>query len=146
MGASPKLSTGEMEALFARAGEAGRKAFEDAKPVPMIVGTPKNMMASLLGGDDGGFDPNEPIYHVADGVCGFAWVNVRPGGSRFARWLIKNGHGKRDSYAGGVYLSLYGWCVPGMSQSLQRKEAAAHAVAEVLREAGIDAYSQSRID
>src|SRR5215471_2990569 len=67
-GGSIKLSKAEMKALMARAAEAGAEAYEAARPVPMVVGTPKDMMASLMGRDDGGFDPNEPTYYVADGV------------------------------------------------------------------------------
>jgi hypothetical protein len=144
-GGSVKLTTSAMKALLARAREAGEKAFADAIPVPMVVYTPKNVMASLTGGDDGGPDPSEPVYNVSEGVCGTAWVNIKPGGSRFARWLVKEGYGRADSYRGGVNLS------PGLvcgdrvrySQSLTRQEAAASAMAEVLREAGIKAYSES---
>jgi hypothetical protein len=142
-GGAVKLTKPAMKALLARAGDAGEKAFRDAVPTPMVVYTPKDMMASLTGGDDGGPDPTQPIYGVAEGVCGTAWVNIKPGGSRFARWLIKEGYGRTDSYRGGVNLSLYRVCGDRTSQSLTRWEAAAHAVAEVLREAGITAYADS---
>lgn len=142
-GGSIKLSKAEMQELLDRAGAAGDAAFKAAIPTPMIVYTPANMMGSLMGGDDGGADPNEPVYQVNEGVCGTAWVNVKPGGSRFARWLIKEGRGRTDSYRGGVSLSLYTVCGDRMSQSLTRWEAAAQAVAEVLREAGIKAYAES---
>jgi hypothetical protein len=145
-GGSTKLSTAEMKSLLARAAEAGEKAFREAIPTTMYVGTPKDVMGSLMGGDGGGFDPNENIYEVREGVCGFGWVSVRPGGSRFARWLIKEGYGSPDSYAGGVRMSLWKICGDRGSQSLTRWEAAAYAVAEVLREGGITAYGESRID
>lgn len=138
-GGSIKLTKADMKALLARAGEAGERAFKDAAPTPMIVYTPKNMMASLMGGDDGGPDPREPVYQVNEGVCGTAWVNIKPGGSRFARWLIKEGYGRSDSYRGGITLSLYNICGDRMSQSLTRWGAAARAITTVLREAGIDA-------
>ena len=142
-GGSLKLSNAEMKALLARAGAAGEQAFRAAIPAPMVVYTPKNMMASLMGGDDGGPDPSKPVDIVNEGVCGTAWVNIKPGGSRFARWLVKEGYGRSDSYRGGISLSLYRVCGDRGSQSLTRWEAAAHAVAEVLREAGITAYAQS---
>jgi hypothetical protein len=138
---SIKLSKTAMAELLARAIAAGDQAFADAIPTPMVVYTPKDMMGSLTGGDDGGPDPSQPVYRVNEGVCGTAWVNVKPGTSRFARWLVKEGYGRPDSYRGGV--SLYQIGGDRMSQSLTRKEAAAHAVAEVLREAGIKAYGQS---
>lgn len=141
-----KLSESEMQALLARAAQAGEKAFREAIPAPMLVGTPRDMMGSLMGGDGGGFDTGQPIYQVNEGVCGFGWVTVRPGGSRFARWLVKNGIGRTDSYAGGVRISLWMICGDRGSQSLTRWEAAAYAVAEVLREGGITAYGDSRID
>lgn len=140
---SIKLSTADMKALVARATEAAEVAFRAATPTPMMVYTPKNMMASLVGGDDGGPDPNEPVYHVADGACGFAWVTIRPGTSRFARFLRREGIGKSDDYRGGTYVWAPG---SGMSQSYARKMAAARAYAEVLRAAGINAFADGRLD
>lgn len=142
-GGSLKLSKAEMQNLLARAGEAGEAAFRAAIPEPMVVYTPKDTMSSLMGGDDGGPDPSQPVYNVSEGVCGTAWVNIKPGGSRFARWLVKEGYGRSDSYRGGVSLSLFRVCGDRMSQSLTRWEAAARAVAEVLREAGINAHPES---
>ena len=142
-GGSLKLSKAEMEALLSRAGAAGDAAFRAAIPAPMVVYTPANLMGSLMGGDDGGPDPSKPVHLVNEGVCGTAWVNIKPGGSRFARWLVKEGYGRSDSYRGGVSLSLYQVCGDRMSQSLTRWEAAARAVAEVLREAGITAHAES---
>lgn len=141
-----KLSTSAMKALLARAAEAGETAFKGAIPTPMVVYTPKDVLGSLTGGDDGGVDTSQPVYQVNEGVCGFGWVSVKPGGSRFARWLIKEGYGSTDSYAGGVRISLWKLCGDRQSQSLARWEAAAYAVAEVLREGGITAYGESRID
>jgi hypothetical protein len=145
-GGSVKLSKAAMKALLARAAEAGEKAYRDAVPTPMVVYTPKDPVASLLGGPDGGPDPSEPVYTVNEGICGSAWVNIRPGGSRLARWLIKEGYGRPDRYYGGVAVSLYRLCGDGGSQSYTRWVAAADAVAETLREAGITAYAQSRVD
>jgi hypothetical protein len=142
-GGSIKMSKADMKALIARAAEAGDAAFREAIPTPMVVYTPRNMMGSLMGGDDGGADPSKPVDFVSEGVCGTAWVNVKPGGSRFARFILSEKLGRADSYRGGVSLSLYSICGDRMSQSLTRWEAAAHAVAAVLREAGIKAYGQS---
>lgn len=76
--------------IIEKADLAGKEAVEKASVVPMVVGTPKNVMASLTGGDDGGFDPDEPVYYVSDGVCGFAWVNFKADatdGRKFLNWL-----------------------------------------------------------
>lgn len=152
---------------------AGQKAVEDCRPTPMIVGTPKNMAASLLGGDDGGFDPDEPIYHVPGGPCGFAWVNCKADdteGRKFLNWLkgsVKTEYPvsvafgttdtsedwwrgtavmapKQDSYYKGVSI----WVSVG-GQSMQIKEAYGNAFAKVLNDAGIaglNAYCMSRMD
>jgi hypothetical protein len=145
-GGSIKMSKPEMKALIARAAEAGEKAYREAVPTPMVVYTPKNVMASLMGGDDGGADPSQPVYGVSEGVCGSAWVNIRPGGSRFARYLIKEGMGRTNSYSGGVDIRMWALCGDRGSQSLTRWDAAARAVAAVLRDGGITAYAESRID
>lgn len=145
-GGSVKMSKADMKALIARAGEAGEAAFRGAVPTPMVVYTPRDVMGSLTGGDDGGADPSQPIYGVSEGICGTAWVNVKPGGSRFARYLLSEGMARRDSYAGGVAMSTWKVCGDRYSQSYARWDAAATAIAKVLREAGIEAWAQSRID
>lgn len=122
-------------ALYAKAHEAGERAAEACTPTPMVVGTP----TTLLGSD---IDHSKPTYYVADGVCGFAWVVVRPANSSFANWLKKTAkvRGGR-SYGGGcsIWISAYG-------QSMQKKQAYAGAFAKVLCEAGIKAYADSRMD
>jgi len=140
---APKLSKPEMRALVERAEAAAAEAFKAAKPTPMIVGSPRDPVASILGEDDGGLDPGQPIYTVPDGPCGFAWVNVRPGNSRLANYLRAQGKGHTDAYYGG--LTVWG-PASGHSQSYERKLAAAEAYAAVLREAGFNAYAHGRLD
>jgi hypothetical protein len=79
-------------------------------------------------------------YFVADGVCGFAWVNVQKGQQKFVNFLKKQGLGHKAYYGG--------WDVPchEFGQSMQRKEAYCAAYAQVLRDGGIKAYAQSRMD
>lgn len=119
--------------LFDLADLAGRDAAEAAVPTPMIVVQRANPL-----------DDNSPIVKqyepVMGGVCGFAWVVVRPGTSAFARW-IKANKGARKHYYGGMelWVSRYG-------QSMERKEAYAQAFAKVLRDHGVDAYAGSRMD
>lgn len=123
----------EFRALYEKALAAGIAAGEAAIPTPMIVGTPTTFFGSDV-------DLSQKTYYVPDGPCGFAWVNIRPGTSSFARWLVKNGVA-RKAYGGGVSIS-----VRRFGQSLIRKEAFAYAAARVFSEAGITAYGQSRID
>ena len=79
-------------------------------------------------------------YAIADGACGFAWIVIKPANSAFANWMKKNGKASKH-YAGGV-----SWWVGEFNQSMEKKEAYAYAAAAVLREAGIKAYSESRMD
>lgn len=114
----------EFRDLFNRAADAGFAAAEAITPVPMDVKDPRSGQT----------------WHVPDGVCGFAWVNVRPGNCAFANWLKKNDLA-RAAYRGGVdiWISAY-------NQSLQKKETHARAMAKVISEAGITAYASSRMD
>jgi hypothetical protein len=122
------------QAIYAEADAAGHAAAVAAKVVPMIVGSPVSFFGNEI-------DYSKPIYNVPDGPCGFAWISIKPGGSSFARWIKAAGHGRADSYAGGVSIS-----VGAYRQSLARKEAYAMAFANVLRKHGIVAYSESRMD
>jgi len=118
--------------LFARAHKAGMEAAEAVTPTTMVVERHANPL-----------DDNSPVVErwvEPAGPCGFAWVLVRPGNSSFARWLVKAGHG-RAAYNGGIQV----W-VSEHRQSIERKSAHAAAFAGVLREAGVKAYSQSRLD
>ena len=74
-------------------------------------------------------------------TCGFAWVIVKPGNSRFANWLKKNELGRTDSYYGGVmiYISYYG-------QGMDQKYAHACGMSSVFNKYGIKSYPMSRID
>lgn len=79
----------------------------------------------------------EPFY------CGFAWVKVRPGNCKFAKFLKVNKIVSGPAYNGGVDV----WN-PGKSptQSMDIKEVGAHAFAQVLVKHGINAFAQSRAD
>ncbi len=113
--------------------QAGLKAGGAITPTPMVVQQHRNML------DDG--SPVVKQWHVPEGVCGFAWVNIKPGNCAFANWLKAQGLGKTDSYAGGVtvWISEY-------NQSYTRKAAHAAAMAQVLAAHGIKAYSHARLD
>lgn len=130
----PKLSDAEAQALFARAQEAGRIAAEATVPEPMYVVQREHPL-----------DDSSPIIKryppVMSGVCGFAWINIKPGTGSFARYLKKMSLARTDSYYGGVSV----W-VGGYGQSYEKKMAHAAAFAKVLQEAGIRAYSMGRLD
>ena len=116
----------QFQELFTKAGEAGMLAGKQAIPEPMIV------KYRAMG---------EPrLDFISEGMCGFAWVTVRPGNCSFANWLKKKGYASK-AYKGGVsiWISQFG-------QSITRKEAYARAVADVLQEAGVNAIAGSRLD
>ena len=118
--------------LFAEARQCGLDAGNKSSPRPMVVsegnfdGTPK------AGGQS---------WYVSEGVCGFAWVKVRPGNCSFAKWLVKSKNG-RKSYSGGVDI----W-ISDFNQSMERKAACAEVMAKFFRDnLGLVAYADSRMD
>jgi hypothetical protein len=123
--------------IYEKALTAGLAALKAATPTPMVVQQHANMM-----------DDNSPVvqeWFVADGPCGFAWVNVKCKGEglRFVNAMKKHDSDRwrKDGYYGG-----YTFWVREGNQSIQKKEAFAEAFAEVLREAGINAHWSSRLD
>lgn len=81
------------------------------------------------------------------GTCGFAWIVVKPALGKFVKWLKINQIGYKN-YGGG-------WAIPArpeftknnpLTQSLAINEAWARAFAQVLRDNGLDAYAESRMD
>lgn len=121
---------------FLAATRAGQAAFDAAEPEAMVVQRHANQ-----------FDPESSVVQEwvePEGICGFAWVNVSPATSSFARWLVKGGHAV-SVYGGGVNI----W-TRNRSQSYERKMAYAHAMADVLRAspdlAGLRIYAGGRVD
>jgi hypothetical protein len=104
--------------LYDKALQAGLVAGKEATPTPMRIR---------------GYEP------IADGVCGFATVNV-PGNTSFGRWVKKMGHGDK-SYRGGLDI----W-VRQHGQSYERKVAHANAMAEVLQSGGVNAQARGNVD
>ena len=113
--------TNELEKIYQEAVAAGREAVAKITPTPMVV----------VGG--------RQSYYVADGVCGFAWINV-PGNTSFGKFLKKE-KGCRSSYSGGI-----DWWISDYNQSMDRKEAFAYAAAASLQSNGIKARAGSRMD
>lgn len=121
---------GYFDDIWAAAQAAATKAGTECKPTPMLV----QQINPFSGDVIKIYDP------VMDGACGFAWVNIRPANSPFARWLKQQNVG-RKSYHGGWDVRIHAF-----NQSHARKAAAAAAMAAVLREADIKAYSYDRLD
>ena len=125
----------EFERLMRNAEGAGFKAGRDAIPEAMIVAQHTNQL-----------DDTSPVaqqWIVPEGPCGFAWVNVSPGNSSFARWLVKNGHAHK-AHRGGVDI----W-IDAQGQSYERKRAHAGAMADEITRAeikGVTVYASGRLD
>ena len=132
---SVSFTASQARKIFEEARVAGRAAGVAATPKPMVVGTPTTLL-----GDD--IDSTKPTYYVPDGVCGFAWVVIRPGNSSLARHAVKlaiGGSGGRGGGGVSIWIRDHG-------QSLERKNRHARAYAEVLGAYGVTAYAQSRMD
>lgn len=123
----------DWQRLHEIAHEAGMAAGKSHTPTPMRVVERANPL-----------DRNSPIvtdYGIeTEGLCGFAWVVIRPATSSFARWLKQRGIG-RTGYGGGTHI----W-VSEFGQSYERKEQYARAYAQVIKDAGLTAYWDSRLD
>jgi len=118
---------------YAEAQKRGREAAAKCVPTPMVV----RQHADPL-------DDNSPVvkqWYAPQGVCGFAWVSIKPGTCAFARWLKANGYAESDDYYGGVSI----W-IGDYGQSYEMKDAHARAMAEYLRGVGIKAHTMSRLD
>lgn len=134
------LELAPFKALCVQADAAGKAAVEKLQVVPMIVGEETSFMSGKI-------DYSKPTYFVEDGVCGFAWIQVYPSfkgntvlGKQERKVLEALGFRKND------YEKCYQKSVSDYNQSMQKKEAYATAFAKVLRDAGLKAYSSSRLD
>jgi hypothetical protein len=108
---------------FENALTIGRKAGLDCTPVPMIVnGTDRS-------------------FFVGDGVCGFAWIEIRPARGGLVTYLKKSKQGYYSEYERAYIFNIHDF-----NQSLTRKEAMAEAMAEHLRKCGYNVFANSRID
>ena len=123
-----EINENTIGAIVEEAAQAGAVAAREATPRPMIVSDPSSGKQ----------------WYVADGVCGFAWVNLYIKGLRktspLGRELIRLGFRKND------YEKCFQYWVHGYDQSMELKQAYAGAVAETLRKYGIKAYAGSRMD
>ena len=124
---SPKFTVQQMQAIIAEAHVAGHAAAQEA-------GEKRKHYAIID-------DFTKEIVGLMRGSCGFGWVNVKPGNSPFANYLKQQKIARPDSYYKGVtiWIGAYG-------QSVEMKEAYAHAYAAVLVKHGINAYGAGRLD
>lgn len=125
----------EFQTIWNEALAAGIKALEECTPTPMVVQQHEQPL-----------NDNSPVvkqYHVPDGVCGFAWVNFSPATTPFCKWLKEHG------YVGKSYYGGYDYWVGQGNQSMEKKEAFAHAMAHVInqhKELATRALPMSRMD
>ena len=75
--------------IYTEAHSAGMAAGHGCTPTPMVVGTPTTAL-----GDD--IDYTKDTYYVADGMCGFAWINIKPARGKFVKFLKDNNIGRKD--------------------------------------------------
>lgn len=140
------MTNQDFQRIYNEALAAGKAAATAMTPAPMAVQAATGLFDE--------FDFSRPYEVVSDGVCGFAWVNIRQASkagrkdSPFVKWLRERARGERFSEYG--YFEDYTKCwqiwVGGYGQSMQRKAAYAEAFAAVLRENGISASAGSRMD
>ena len=139
MANSIMVTRNHFQDIWEEAQMAGRVAVENLEVKPMVVQEHQNMI-----------DDSSPVvnsYYVADGVCGFAWINIRPASKAgrndcpFVTWCRAHGIGSFSDYekAWNIWVSEY-------NQSMQKKEAYAEAVVTILQKYGIRASSGSRMD
>jgi len=127
--------------IMAEALDAGKKALDACTPTPMVVTQHANML-----------DDNSPVvkaWHVPSGVCGFAQINIRMNTPQNKKFLgdLKKARlvGEHKSWSKAYNGGFMYWVSLG-GQSMELKEAYAHAFAKVLTSYGITAYAQSRMD
>lgn len=131
----------EAQKIMDAAIEAGMDALNKAKPTPMIVQQHANMM-----------DDNSPVvesWKIEGGVCGFAEIRFKANNTpnrKFLAGLKKAGLVGEHNVWGKSYQGGYTYWVSQGGQSLERKEAFAHAFRKVLENNGIQAYVTSRMD
>lgn len=119
---------------------AGMNAVNNLKVVPMLVGQAKSLFSDEI-------DMTKPTEYVADGVCGFAWIDIYP----THKGNTKDGKAERKLYESigftkDDYKKCYSLWVREFNQSMQKKETYATAYAAILQIHNIRAYSGSRMD
>lgn len=116
--------------------EAGNAAGNSLVPIPMVVEQHEHNF------DDASEITKE--WYVADGICGFAWIDIVPANHPFANF-VKKYHDKELSITKGTHrgISIH---VHEFGQSYQRKTSYAAAFAAVLRLYDIPANAGGMVD
>lgn len=128
------LTKEQCKEIYEEAYEAGLKAGNAIQVTPIVVGTELEPFS-------GEIDYSKKTYFVAEGLCGFAWVNINPARGNFVKYLKEINAGHKSYYGG------YDVWVREFNQSHTRKVAFARAFADVLRKYGFDrVYAQERLD
>lgn len=124
--------------------------FDDACKEAAIAGTklrPTPMSVISVGLDNKPLPGATPSI-VMDGLCGFAWVTIRPARGAFVNYLKARGIGNKGYY-GGYQISTYEIekeTGVNFGQSYERKMEAAEAFAQMLQVWGINAVAEGRLD
>lgn len=122
----------DIRAAFMMSHAAGMAAGHAHSPTPMVVQQHANML-----------DDSSPVvqeWHVDGGVCGFAWVNLKPARGLIAE-IFKQA-GAREAYGGGLSLFCHEF-----GQSMERKEKYCKAFVDTMRERGYTGFTwSSRMD
>ncbi len=111
----------------------GKVSFDDIMALAVEVGIEAGRAITPTPMKIRGYEP------IADGVCGFAQVNIK-GNTAFGRWVKKMGYG-RKAYYGGLDINVHEF-----NQSYERKMAYANAMAKVFTSHGIEAFASGRLD
>lgn len=124
--------------ILVEASEAAEAAVKACRPTPMVVGTAIGLSDEI--------DESQPIYFVEGGMCGFAYVVIKPARGKLVAELKKRGIGSAHYYGG--YSASSSAFAPSIrrDQSYERACAAARGAVEVLQKYGINAYVDSRLD
>ena len=139
--------------LMKKGHQAGMVAAEGTPVTPMVVTEHPDMLPA-------GKKPQ--TWVVDEGVCGFAWLEIHPATGAFPKWVKNNAHrftGEwyKDKYynngLAGMDFTVRKGHPTGLrmgvqlfGQGMTRKAAYAAGFANVLREAGINAYANNRMD
>ena len=124
--------------ILVEASEAAEAAVKACTPRAIIVGDAIGLSNEI--------DESKPTYYIEGGVCGFAFVVIKPARGSIVAELKKRKIG--SAHYGGGY-SFSSWQVaPSIrrDQSYERAVAAARGAVDVLKKYGVNAYVDARID
>lgn len=133
-----RLTKADYARVWALAKAAGEEAARATTPEPIFVYEAHLDDTPVKGGGK---------WVSPYGLCGFAWVTIRPATSGFVRWLKAQGIGSKAYYGGWQIFAHpeHGRGTP-LTQSVEVKSAYARAMAQVLRDHGIPASASERLD